>query len=106
MRTDTQTLVAAMRHLTATIQSDDGVANAAIAEAADRLHEMEAGKTAILAELQRLEAIWRVRLEEDASKGLIASQAFCSGIAGGLSLAIRVVEAGGALPLETQEEKD
>ena len=40
MRTDTQTIVAAMRNLAATIQSDDGVANAAIAEAADRLGEL------------------------------------------------------------------
>jgi hypothetical protein len=41
MRTDTQTIIAAMRHLAATVQSGDGVANAAIAEAADRLHEMQ-----------------------------------------------------------------
>jgi hypothetical protein len=40
MRTDTQTIIAAMRHLAATVQSDDGVANAAIAEAADRLREL------------------------------------------------------------------
>jgi hypothetical protein len=40
MRTDTQTLITAMRHLAATIQSGDGVANAAIAEAADRLGEL------------------------------------------------------------------
>jgi hypothetical protein len=67
---------------------------------------IETDKTAIVAELRRLEAIWRERLVEDANKGAIASQAFCSGIAGGLSLAMRIVEAGGALLPETQEEKD
>jgi len=41
MKTDTQNLITAMRHLAATIQSDDGVANAAIAEAADRLDELQ-----------------------------------------------------------------
>ena len=40
MRTDTPTLIAAMRHLAATVQCDNGIANAAIAEAADRLGEL------------------------------------------------------------------
>lgn len=40
-RTPTPTLIAALRTLAAEIQSPDGVANAAIAEAADRLEEME-----------------------------------------------------------------
>jgi len=40
MKTDTQTLIAAMRLLAKDIETDDGVANAAIAEAADRLDEM------------------------------------------------------------------
>lgn len=39
-RTDTPTLIAALRIIAADIQSGDGVANAAIAEAADRLEEM------------------------------------------------------------------
>ena len=39
-RTDTPTLISALRELSATIQCDDGVANAAIAEAADRLQEL------------------------------------------------------------------
>jgi len=39
-RTDTKTLIAAMRILARDIQSGDGVANAAIAEAADRMEEM------------------------------------------------------------------
>ncbi len=39
-RTDTETLAAAMRILSVDIQSGDGVANAAIAEAAERLMEL------------------------------------------------------------------
>ena len=39
METEIKTLVAAMRELAATIQSDDGIANAAIAEAARRLDQ-------------------------------------------------------------------
>ena len=42
-RTRTPILIAAMRLLSKEIQSEDGVANAAIAEAADRLEELEAG---------------------------------------------------------------
>jgi hypothetical protein len=59
-----------------------------------------AEKAAIVAELERLEAVWRERLMEDARKGQIACQAFSSGIASGLSLAMQVVHAGGALPPE------
>ena len=40
-RSSTETLIAALRVLARDIQSDDGVANAAIAEAADRLEELE-----------------------------------------------------------------
>ena len=40
-RTETLVLVKAMRELAQTIISDDGVANAAIAEAADRLLELD-----------------------------------------------------------------
>lgn len=39
MKTDTTILIRAMRILADEIQSEDGVANAAIAEAADRLEE-------------------------------------------------------------------
>ena len=39
-KTDTLTLIKAMRRLADDIQSDDGVANSAIAEAADRLEEL------------------------------------------------------------------
>lgn len=49
MKTDTTTLIEAMRILSREIQSGDGVANAAIAEAADRLEELQAR----IAELER-----------------------------------------------------
>jgi len=39
--TDSETLVAALRILARDIQSEDGVANACIAEAADRIEELE-----------------------------------------------------------------
>ena len=39
MKTSTETLIAAMHILAKEIQSDDGVANAAIAEAGERLAE-------------------------------------------------------------------
>lgn len=40
MKSSTETLIVALRVLARDIQSDDGIANAAIAEAADRLEEM------------------------------------------------------------------
>ena len=39
-RSSTETLIAALRVLARDIQSEDGVANAAIAEAADRMEEL------------------------------------------------------------------
>ena len=39
-RSTTETLIAALRVLSRDIQSEDGLANAAIAEAADRLQEL------------------------------------------------------------------
>jgi len=41
VRSSTETLIAALQILARDIKSDDGVANAAIAEAADRLAELE-----------------------------------------------------------------
>ena len=41
-KTDTKTLINAMRILARDIQSDDGVANGAISEAADRMEELQA----------------------------------------------------------------
>src|SRR5271154_3722525 len=43
MKSDTQTLIDALRILARDIKSGDGVANACIAEAADRLEELAAG---------------------------------------------------------------
>jgi uncharacterized protein (UPF0147 family) len=40
VKTNTDTLIKALRILANDIQSDDGVANATIVEAADRLHEL------------------------------------------------------------------
>lgn len=40
MKTDTETLIKAVRILAVEIQSEDGVANAALREAADRMQEM------------------------------------------------------------------
>lgn len=42
MKTKSKTLVKALRILSEGVQSDDGVANACIAEAADRIEELEA----------------------------------------------------------------
>jgi len=41
VRTSTETLIAAMRILSQDIQSEDGAANAAVAEAAQRLEEQQ-----------------------------------------------------------------
>lgn len=41
MKTDTNTLIDALRILARDIQSEDGIANAAIAEAADRLEKLQ-----------------------------------------------------------------
>lgn len=41
-RTKTATIVSAMRELARTVQCDDGIANAAISEAADRLLDLDA----------------------------------------------------------------
>ena len=40
MKSNTETLIIAMRYLSEDIHSEDGVANAAIVEAADRLQEL------------------------------------------------------------------
>ena len=41
MKTDTNTLIKALRILARDIDSEDGIANAAIAEAADRLEKLQ-----------------------------------------------------------------
>ena len=52
-RTETTVLIVAMRELSRTILSDDGVANAAIAEAGDRLVEQAREISYLTAELER-----------------------------------------------------
>ena len=47
MRSSTETLIAALRILARDIQSEDGVANAAIEEAAARLKELERENAAL-----------------------------------------------------------
>ena len=46
--TDSATLIAALRILAREIQSDDGVANSCIAEAADRIEQLDALTTEVL----------------------------------------------------------
>lgn len=72
-KSSTETLIAAMRILARDIQSGDGVANAAIAEAVDRLEELHAGhlrdatkmaeQQARIAELEAQAAIGRRAVE-------------------------------------------
>ena len=45
MKTDDETLISALRILAAGIKTDDGVVNACIAEAANRLEELTAGQS-------------------------------------------------------------
>ena len=55
MKTNTKTLIKALRILAEDIQSDDGVANACIAEAADRLEEQR----------EIIETLHRIVYEDD-----------------------------------------
>lgn len=52
MRTETMTLASALDTLAKTIKTDDGVFNAAIAEAAQRLREQELEIASITAQLR------------------------------------------------------
>ena len=53
-KTDTKTLFKAMRILARDIQSDDGVANGAISEAADRIEELQAQRDRLREVLKEL----------------------------------------------------
>ena len=55
MKTDTETLIAAMRILAQDIKSEDGIANAVTAEAADRIMELHVELELWKAEAER----WR-----------------------------------------------
>jgi len=72
-RSDTQTLINAMRILAKDIQSGDGVANAAIAEAADRLEEQQtqlAGKDAKIERLRGDEGLAQESKKEIQTRGV------------------------------------
>jgi hypothetical protein len=53
MKTKSKTLVKALRILSEDVQSDDGVANACIAEAANRIEELEAKVSELTVKLCR-----------------------------------------------------
>ena len=53
MKTKTKTLIKALRILAKDIESDDGVANACVAEAADRLEELDNKVTELDVKLMR-----------------------------------------------------
>jgi len=61
-------------------------------------------KAAIIAALERLEAEWRKARGIDTKNKATLAAAFCSGICSGLSLAVQVVNAGGALPLDSESD--
>ena len=52
-KTNSKTLIKALRILSEDVQSDDGVANACIAEAADRIEELEAKVSELNQKLSR-----------------------------------------------------
>jgi hypothetical protein len=83
---------------------DTTTAAEAAKEAGVVVEELLVDKAAIVAELERLASDWHQRNLQDAKSDLIAPHAFSSGIASGLSLALKVVQAGGALPLESEEK--
>jgi hypothetical protein len=68
----------------------------------------DAEKAAIVAELERLYDEWQGRFSKEIAAGETVRSLFPSGITFGLSFAIEVVkqtvQAGGALPPETNEE--
>lgn len=72
-KSSTETLIAAMRVLARDIQSGDGVANAAIAEAADRLEEQQA-------HIAELEARINILLEQRNRLGQDVQNAAITGV--------------------------
>jgi len=66
---------------------------------------IEHDKAAIVAELRQLEAEWSARVAGDTEAGLHKAAAFCNGVSSGVSAAIEVVEAGGALPPEVLSDE-
>ncbi len=70
MRSSTETLISALRILARDIQSEDGIANAAIWEAADRLAELDAENAALRADKERLDS-GMIRLRSDNGWGMV-----------------------------------
>ena len=72
MRSSTETLIAALRILARDIRSTDGIANAAIREAADRLKELDDALADPKRQVQELHARILILRNEaaDARKGL------------------------------------
>ncbi len=68
MKTATPTLASAMRILSREIQSPDGVANAAIAEAAERLDELHIINGEMLSTMTR---VYQMLLTEPDTKGAL-----------------------------------
>jgi len=68
MKTATPTLASAMRILARQIQSPDGVANAAIAEAAERLYELHTINGELLSTMTR---VYQMLLTEPDTKGAL-----------------------------------
>jgi hypothetical protein len=70
-RTETQTLIKAMRVLARDIHSDDGVANAAITEAANRLWEQSEEIRLLKARLESDAAIveWKRQKQAETDSG-------------------------------------
>jgi hypothetical protein len=81
-----------------------GVAIDLYRKGSDGDHMSDMDKAAIVAELERLASDWHQRSLQDARSALIAPHAFSSGIFSGLSLSLKVVHAGGALPPESEEK--
>ena len=67
-KTATPTLASAMRILARDIQSPDGVANAAIAEAAERLYELHTINGELLSTMTR---VYQMLLTEPDTKGAL-----------------------------------
>ena len=82
-RTDTKTLALAMDVLALNIQSSDGVANAAIKEASDRLMELESAESRLKMALRALKVIqiWATHESLNSHDVLIACESAISAAA-------------------------
>jgi hypothetical protein len=98
MKTDTQTLAKAMEILARDIESGDGVANAAIAEAAERLYSLDAD----LKEAERQLAVNHERAE-----GIIsARQAALERVSNALADALSTFRKDGGTTIITAERQE